>query len=112
MISTKVFSLSAGTGACHAPVFAGRGKGMIVVSGKDLSFRKAHYRGFSLLKSISDGVVFCHLIFQGKLYFRVYHISKRRRQKSARRTRSHRIKFCVLWGLGGAALNKQFVANG
>ena len=80
MISTKVFSLSAGTGACHAPVFAGRGKGMIVVSGKDLSFRKAHYRGFSLLKSISDGVVFCHLIFQGKLYFRVYHISKRGEQ--------------------------------
>ena len=53
---------------------------MIVVSGKDLSFRKAHYRGFSLLKSISDGVVFCHLIFQGKLYFRVYHISKRGEQ--------------------------------
>ena len=100
---------------------------MIVVSGKDLSFRKAHYRGFSLLKSISDGVVFCHLIFQGKLYFRVYHISKRGeqftypyapkrgigyRQKSVRRTRSHRIKFCVQWGIGGAALNKQFVANG
>ena len=32
--------------------------------------------------------------------------------KSVRRTRSHRMKFCVQWGLGGAALNKQFVANG
>lgn len=27
--------------------------------------------------------------------------------KSVRRTRSHRMKFCVQKGLGGAALNKQ-----
>ena len=27
--------------------------------------------------------------------------------KSVRRTRSHRMKFCVQRGLGGAALNKQ-----
>ena len=27
--------------------------------------------------------------------------------KSVRRTRSHRMKFCVQMGLGGAALNKQ-----
>ncbi|EGJ47377.1 hypothetical protein HMPREF0866_00317 [Ruminococcaceae bacterium D16] len=32
--------------------------------------------------------------------------------KSVRRTRSHRMKFCVQKGLGGVALNKQFVANG
>ncbi|OUO72209.1 hypothetical protein B5F54_15935 [Anaeromassilibacillus sp. An250] len=68
-----------------------------------------------MLKGISDGVVFYHLIFQGKLYFRAYHISKRGerfthsyalkrgagyRQKSVRRTRSHRMKFCVQRGLG------------
>ena len=79
-----------------------------------------------MLKGISDGVVFCHLIFQGKLYFRAYHISKRGkrfahsyvlkrgagyRQKSVRRTRSHRMKFCVQKGLGGAALNKQTAGN-
>ena len=31
--------------------------------------------------------------------------------KSVRRTRSHRKKFCVQRGLGGTALNKQFVAK-
>ena len=31
--------------------------------------------------------------------------------KSVRRTRSHRMKFCVQKGLGGAALNKQTVGN-
>ena len=31
--------------------------------------------------------------------------------KSVRRTRSHRMKFCVQRGLGGAALNKQLVAK-
>ena len=31
--------------------------------------------------------------------------------KSVRRTRSHRMKFCVQRGFGGAALNKQFVAK-
>ena len=33
------------------------------------------------------------------------------RQKSVRRTRSHRMKFCVQKGLGGAALNKQTAGN-
>ena len=32
--------------------------------------------------------------------------------KSVRRTRSHRMNFCVQKELGGVALNKQFVANG
>lgn len=32
--------------------------------------------------------------------------------KSVRRTRSHRMKFCVQKGLGGVTLNKQFVVNG
>ena len=36
-ISTKVFFLSAGTGACHAPVFAGRGKEKNAVSGCSIS---------------------------------------------------------------------------
>ena len=31
--------------------------------------------------------------------------------KSVRRTRSHRMKFCVQKGLGGAALNKQTAEN-
>ena len=31
--------------------------------------------------------------------------------KSVRRTRSHRMKFCVQKGLGGAALNKQTAGN-
>ena len=31
--------------------------------------------------------------------------------KSVRRTRSHRMKFCVQRGLGAAALNKQLVAK-
>ena len=31
--------------------------------------------------------------------------------KSVRRTRSHRMKFCVQRGLGGAALNKQTAEN-
>lgn len=31
--------------------------------------------------------------------------------KSVRRTRSHRMKFCVQRGFGGAAPNKQFVAE-
>ena len=30
--------------------------------------------------------------------------------KSVRRTRSHRMKFCVQKGIGGTALKKQFVA--
>ena len=29
------------------------------------------------MKGISDGVVFCHLIFQGNPCFRAYHINKR-----------------------------------
>ena len=31
--------------------------------------------------------------------------------KSVRRTRSHRMKFCVQKGLGGTALNKQTAGN-
>ena len=36
-ISTKVFSLSTWTGACHAPVFAGRGKVKNAVSERSIS---------------------------------------------------------------------------
>ena len=58
-ISTKVFSLSARTGACHAPVFAGRGEE------SDYRFRQ----GASVLESpfeeltLLDEVKFCHPIF-------------------------------------------------
>ena len=80
-----------------------------------------------MLKGISDGVVFYHLIFQEKLYFSVYHISKRGerfthsyalkrgagyRQKKRSQNAQPQNEILCSKGLGGTALNKQFVANG
>ena len=56
-----------------------------------------------VLKIIKEGTN-CSILDQGLRRFGVP-------SQSVRRTRSHRIKFCVQKGLGGAALNKQTAGN-
>ena len=71
-------------------------------------------------------MVFCHLIFQeGAPFYGTLKVPEDVafydtlcpetgywvQTKSVRRTRSHRMKFCVQWGLGGIALNKQMAGN-
>ena len=72
------------------------------------------------------GVVFCHLIFkEGPSFYGTLKVPEDVafydtlcpktghwiQTKSVRRTRSHRMKFCVQKGLGGTALNKQTAGN-
>ncbi len=70
-ISTKVFSLSAGTGAWHAPVFAGRGKVVITFHARGFRFGQPFWGGLVLLDGVPNEVAFCHPIFQGLPCFTV-----------------------------------------
>lgn len=88
---------------------------MTIVSGKDLPFWKTLFGGLTMPDGIPDEVVFYHFILRGEYCFSTYRINVRKlrfmtppvlkwgtgyRLKSVRRTRSHRMKFCVQKGPG------------